>query len=463
MLGLLLTLAVGCQPAARYAIDKTSPPEKDGDRKPDQVPAEFGYRPAIPPQDVPLEFVASTSDEWAYLPEFWNPQPRPSAGVRAVGFALTPLGATAAVLLTQEPEVIKIKVPLGLPDPTPHLPPSNPPTLAKWRLGKKLFYAEILPQTPHTAKSCVACHLPAEGYTDRAAVLPDMRVNTLSLINVVYNRRQFWDGRVGPLEQMIQRSLDDEGRAPGTRWEYQHVWGGVVKRLNSKTEFREEFERVFRTGPSIDNVGKALATYLRTLLVGGSLYDWAEKTRRERKAATLTAEHFTEHLPPDVRKKLGREKEDAKAVAKELEQGYQLFVTKARCVQCHSGPLFTDQDYHNIGVDPNNHDGRNTTAPLGLKDRRYIGAFRTPTLRNLPRTRPYMHTGELETLRDVLNHYNNGIPKQVADKYLDPVLQDAIGATRTLNLSVAELDALELFLRALDGGAVPAVVADEKK
>jgi cytochrome c peroxidase len=379
---------------------------------------------------------------------------------------LTPLGAVTVAALTQELEVIKIKVPLGLPDPTPHIPPSNPPTLAKWHLGKKLFFTrDLLPTSAHTGKSCVTCHNPVEGYTTRDPFKPGMKVNTLSLLNVAYNQRLFWNGRVEALEQMIQRDRDDEGQSPTTlpEWEYRHVWGGVVKRLNDRKEFRKEFERVFGAGPSIDSVGKALATYLRTLLVGDSLYDLAEKTRQDRQAKELTAEHFLPHLKGEgVMRRLEREGKE-EDVAKELERGYRLFV-KSRCNQCHSGPLFTDQDYHNIGVDINNIDGRRITAPVGLKDRRYFGAFRTPTLRNLPRTKPYFHTGKMETLREVLKHYNEDIHDQLASRHLDPVLLDpATGATRSLRLPREELDALEVFLRALDGGEVPAWVADEPK
>jgi cytochrome c peroxidase len=468
-LGLLLALAVGCQPAARYVIDKEKSADEGGAEQPAAVPEDFAWRPAPPPYDVPLHFVASTNPEWTQLGSFWNPQPKPTAGVRAAGLGLTPLGAVTVAGLTLEPEVVKIKVPLGLPDPTPHIPPSNPPTLAKWHLGKKLFYTDdLLPTGVKLGQSCVKCHIPAEGYTNRKFWKPGtsgLEVNTLSLLNVAYNQRLFWDGRVGPLENMIQRGPADEGRSHTEvpRWEYHHVWGGVVKRLNGRKEYVAEFERVFGTGPSVDGVGKALATYLRTLLVGDSLYDQAEQTRQERKAAELTAEHFAPHLKSaGALRRLEREGKDEKDVAKELERGHRVFV-KSRCNQCHSGPLFTDQDYHNIGVDmeallP----GRELTAPYGLKAFRYKHAFRTPTLRNLPRTKPYMHTGKMETLREVLHYYNDEIGGAVT-QYLDPLLRDANKNIRALKLSAEELDALELFLRALDGGEVPAWVADEPK
>src|SRR5207253_2429241 len=137
-------------------------------------------------------------------------------------------------------------------------------------------------------------------------------------------------------------------------------------------------------------------------------YDRAEKARQDRKKSELTAEHFADHLDGKALKHLDRGNVAVRDVAAELEQGYRLFV-KSRCNQCHSGSLFTDQDYHNIGVGSElvSGPGRIATLPLGLKDTRYIGAFRTPSLRNLSRTRPYMHDGQKETLFDVLHYYAN--------------------------------------------------------
>ena len=101
-------------------------------------------------------------------------------------------------------------------------------------------------------------------------------------------------------------------------------------------------------------------------------------------------------------------------------------------------------------------------APLGLKDRRYIGAFRTPTLRNLSRTLPYMHDGGKATLADVLKFYNGEITL-LGTQYVDPLLLDAGGRVRRLDLAESDLRALELFLRALDGGDLPARLTAEPK
>src|SRR5262249_9719020 len=138
--------------------------------------------------------------------------------------------------------------------------------------------------------------------------------------------------------------------------------------------------------------------------------------------------------------------------AKELHQGYLLFQGKARCALCHKGPLFTDHDFHNLGVHHQDRYGTRPAAsgtesgrfahlPAGLKDPRLVGAYRTPTLRALPRTDPYMNDGSMAALRDVLKFYNTGIAAE-PNVYLDPLLLAAPRTPRRLELDEAELRAL---------------------
>ena len=301
----------------------------------------------------------------------------------------------AALGLALEADVVKIKVPLGLPDPTPHIPVSNPPTLAKWRLGKKLFFDDqLLPKTTTRSESCASCHDPKQGFTVWNLPPVNVRYNTLSLINVVYNKQQFWDGRVDALEQVVQRQLLDED-APVEPFyeqtqspEYRHSWGGVIRRLGGRKEYLKEFKEVFGTDPTIDNVGKALATYMRTLPVRRFPLRSGRETRQEDKARPpeLLAKHFLPHLHAGELKKLGRAMRRSRRWRRILEQGRRLFL-KSGCQQCHSGPLFTDQGYHNIGVGDSYWEfklsgtvgtGRFNALPLGLKDRRFIGACTAP-------------------------------------------------------------------------------------
>src|SRR5206468_4222778 len=104
---------------------------------------------------------------------------------------------------------IKIKVPLGLPDPTAYVPASNPLTRGKWQLGRRLFFDETI-LTGKGGKSCATCHVPGLGYTDRTNIVSTDGFNAPTLINVVYNSYQFWDGRVTYLEEVVQARLEDE-------------------------------------------------------------------------------------------------------------------------------------------------------------------------------------------------------------------------------------------------------------
>jgi cytochrome c peroxidase len=364
-------------------------------------------------------------------------------------------------------------VPLGLPDPTPNIPPTNRPTHGKWLLGKKLFFDKTLLTgvSRHLSQSCSDCHRPAEGYTVNSERTPTMpRLNPPTLINCVYNKRQFWDGRVAHLEEVIQRTLEDEP-APGKPPEedvlgYRHAWPEVVAKVRRR--YNEDFVRVFGSVATQDSIGKALATYMRTILSGHSVYDRAEAERIKAKAPTLQADHFEPFLNERTREALGAQKLTAGQTAVELRHGAELFRGKARCALCHGGPLFTDQDYHNLGVGESEYarngtrgleTGRFPHLPAGLKDRRYIGAFATPTLRALPRTAPYMHDGSRGSLEGVVKYFNSGIDAE-DNPYLAPELLEGRGKARKLDLDDRDVRALVLFLRALDGDPIPKIVAE---
>src|SRR5262249_40467220 len=153
------------------------------------------------------------------------------------------------------------------------------PTLEKWLLGRRLFFdRELL----RSGGGCTLCHQPDQAFTTLADVkLEQPRMRTLSLVNCVYNKQQFWDGRADALEQVLQRDLQDEqlpqGRLTGAQSpQVRHVWGGVVQRLVGDPDYVERFRDAFGIEkPTQDAVAKALATYLRTILSGNSLYDRA--------------------------------------------------------------------------------------------------------------------------------------------------------------------------------------------
>jgi cytochrome c peroxidase len=469
VLGLLL--AAGCQPAGHYGkgplgparqakADTSSsakeaepkPPAGDATQPPPPEPLPPGHSWMEPTlsrmePEVPLVFVAAdTPDEWSKLTQFWTPAAEAGAG-----------------------RFVQIKVPLGLDHPTFFVPPANPPTAGKWALGKQLFFDEQLLK-PGAALACATCHRPDEGFSERyAKARPLGDKNTASLINCAYNRHQFWDGRATALEEVVQRQVADEREVPGAGPpERSHVWGGVVKRLRARPDYVRRFQQVFGTLPTQDAVGKALATYLRTVLSGGSLYDKASQAMGVREAKTLAAADFEKVLDPPALVALGRESAKPAEVARELHLGYRLFFDPKRvhCVRCHSGATFSDKGFHNLGVGdssqtlrPGEEPGRFASLPPGLKDRHLIGAYQTPALRALPRTAPYMHDGSLDTLDEVVEFYNRG---GIMNPYLAPELL-ADGQPRKLDLGPDELRALVLFLKALDGEPVDAWVADPKK
>ncbi len=407
-----MVMLASCEQARRYPAAPASSaaaPTVTPPREKEPLPAIWTWlRPTDAIYDAPIEFVPPTAPHWAALPAFWNPDPLPGAGAHTIYLGLPPLEAVAAFGAAEQLQRFRIKVPRGLPDPTPLIPAANPPTYAKWRLGRDLFFAPML-RSGGDSYACATCHDPEHGFTEARARTRRGGVNTPSLINAVYNRHQFWDGRAVYLEEVVVRSLEDERPADADRPppETTHVWGGLVQELDANKAFRAGFEAVFGIPkPTQDAIAKALATYMRTLLSGDSLYDRAEAQRQQAKAAALGSEHFLAALDAATLKTLGNGKLSDKDAAGQLVRGYQLFHGKANCAVCHRGPLFTDHDFHNIGVDakdnlppPDAPTGRFASVPIGLKEMRLIGAYRTPSLRALPRTGPYFHGGQRYSLR----------------------------------------------------------------
>src|SRR5205807_2739303 len=138
------------------------------------------------------------------------------------------------------------KVPLGLPDPRPFIPSANPPTYGKWRLGQAIFFTPLL-QGKSRKYSCASCHDTTRGFADPREQIPAGELKAPSLVNAIYNRHQFWDGRATALEEVVVHSLEDEqvdeeARA-SPRAEVTHRWG--MQALAKNASFRFEFERVF--------------------------------------------------------------------------------------------------------------------------------------------------------------------------------------------------------------------------
>ena len=455
ILGLLMLSS--CQKAQQYRIvGKTPAVEADTkkDDDPDQGLQPLSWIEPSERRDLPILFIADNRDEWKSLKSFWN-EPPIFAGMSTVHIGLDPLPALAAIIITEQHLAIKIKVPRGLPDPTPHFPPSNPPSYGKWKLGKALFHAPLL-KIGADYKSCASCHNPEHNFSHGVLHPRDGDFNTLSLVNTVYNRRQFWDGRVRALEETLG-SLPIKPE-PRTQDE-QHNWGGFVRDLVASKQYNEKFNLIFGIEyPTQDAVAQALATYIRTMLSGDSLYDRAGLAGRDKQAKALPADHFLDLLKDEkVVESLQIDPEKVQTpgqISAALVKGYDLFHGKARCAQCHSGPLFTDDDFHNLGIEApafGTESGRALHVPVGLKEARLNGAYRTPTLRNLLQTGPYFHDGSQVTLRRVVDYYDSGI-QEAPGRLAKPLLDGA--RPMTLNLSADEKESLLMFLHALQGTPV---------
>lgn len=479
LLGLLMLPA--CQRAQRYPLPApadVSQGDKESDA--DLLRASWCDQPEQP--DVPIVFIAEGHPDWALLGNYWNAVPFPG-GMPTIHLALPPLGAISALVLAEQMHEmpIRIKVPRGLPDPTPHIPAANPPTLGKWRLGKTLFFKPIL-KAGDATYACATCHNPRHGFAEDKPHPEGGRFKTLSLLNAVYNRRQFWDGRVAALEETLVRSFEDERNVKPEQGRQraleQHIWGGMVRALAADSQLKAEFKRVFGIDePTQNAAAQALATYVRTLLSGDSLFDRAEALRRVQAAKELGLEHFRGVLKDEGDAAGLRDDPTAKEptlaeLAPLLQQGHALFFGKAGCAACHRGPLFADHDYHNVGYAGLEgapavgvETGRSLQVPVGLKEWRLVGAYRTPGLRSVSRTAPYFHDGSQADLFEVVEFFNSKVLPSfhLAAALKDPEAKEPLTWPRRLNMSDGEKAALVVFMRSLQGRPMDAMLLPPAK
>jgi cytochrome c peroxidase len=468
----LALLAVSCQPVGTYT-PRTAKPREATERGPAPQPPDRPAPAAIDPElvwlnptptqpDVPIVFVHATTspDEWAKLADRPWQEPllfQPAPAVTLIG--LPPSWGRAAAVCATARLPIKVRVPLGLDDPSKFIPADNPLALAKWQLGGRLFFDKSY-LGPKQGVSCAGCHLPEHGFTD--GLTGHGGFNTPTLLNCVYNARQFWDGRASSLEEVVYLPVGEQ-IAGDPEGPFRHAWGGAaIVRLYGDKGYRDTFENVFGTGPTLDTLGKALATYMRTLLCGDALHDRAVQAQAARRGRELEPADYEKVLDPARIKALGREGKTAAQVAGELYDGYRLFHNlvgnrPTNCVRCHGGANFTDNGFHNLGVGINSGGqvppGRFASLPVRHKEAGLFGAFKTPTLRSLERTGPYFHDGSQKRLEAVIEFHAKG---GNWNPFLDPLLLESgnPGRERNLHLGGDDVQALALFLRALDGREV---------
>ncbi len=320
---------------------------------------------------------------------------------------------------------------------------TSPTTLtpARAALGKRLFFESRLSGDGTVA--CATCHDPARAFTDGRPVSVGIhgRVgqrNAPTVLNALYNKHQFWDGRVATLEQQAALPITDPFEMGSASV------GDAVSRIAADKDYRTEFLQAFSRAVNEQDMLSAIAAYERTLASFDSPFD-----------------HFIAG--------------EANAISDAAKRGWELFNTKARCNLCHAltdnhqdATLFMDNDFHNIGVGILRHhvvplaqraerelaqgdlpaiDIAAITSDLSVLGRflvthkqEDIASFKTPDLRNVLVTGPYFHDGSMQTLWDVMDHYNKG--DGITDPWLDKDMQP-------LALTEPEIDDVVAFLVSL--------------
>jgi cytochrome c peroxidase len=321
------------------------------------------------------------------------------------------------------------------------MPADNPQTPEKISLGQKLFFDRRL--SVDGTVSCSTCHDPAFAFTERkpTAVGIKGRVgqrNAPTVLNALYNKTQFWDGRVNTLEEQAALPIVNSVEMG------QPSLAAAVAQIASVEEYQQAFQRVFGRPPNGLDLLRAIASYEHTQLSFDSPFD-----------------HFVAG--------------DKNAIDASAKRGWELFNTQARCNKCHAltetqrdVTVFTDNDFHNIGVLIVRHNVvalarqaeqliktgdtsaidqaaiQTEMSALGrfliTKQEKDIASFKTPDIRNVLVTAPYFHDGSQETLWDVIDHYNKGAGLQ--DPYLDQDIQP-------LALTESEIDDIVAFMASL--------------
>ena len=261
------------------------------------------------------------------------------------------------------------------------IPADNPMTPEKVALGRQLFFDERL--SIDGSKSCYSCHVCENGLTDGLpkAIGPGnktLKRSSPTLWNIGYHKEFYWDGRSPSLEKQAMAAWTGGNMAVGDKQ------AEVVGRINALQGYKSQFQSVFQSDATAENIMKAIAAFERTIISGNTPWD---------------------------RYRAG----DKTAISESAFRGWNIFQT-IKCNQCHDGVLFTDQQYHNIGI------GMDQATPdMGrfdaTKKPEDTGAFKTPTLRDVAKSAPYFHDGSAKTLEEAVDiMLAGGKPNQYLDK-----------------------------------------------
>ena len=290
------------------------------------------------------------------------------------------------------------------------VPDDNPLTPDAIALGERLFLDPGL--SADGTVRCASCHRPEYAFSDTARISPGVygrrgERNAPALINRAYGRAFFWDGRTTTLEAQVLHPIRDSV-------EMGQPVPMLIERLRADASYRLAFARSYGTEPiDSQSVARALASYVHTLRSGNASIDrWRNG--------------------------------DAAALSESERRGLALFGGHAGCNSCHVGPNFTDEEFHNTGVSARSaryaarEDPGRARVTRRTED---VGAFKTPTLRDVARTAPYMHDGSLATLEEVVAFYDSG---GIANANLDVEIEP-------LGLTSEQRRDLVAFLIALTG------------
>jgi cytochrome c peroxidase len=277
----------------------------------------------------------------------------------------------------------------------------------KAALGKKLFNERIL--SKDSSVSCAGCHIPSFAFADTVAFSTGIygkltRRNTPSVLNMKNRPYYFWDGRAASLEEqsLMPITNPDEMGLPVEE---------AVQRLNRSKEYKALFLKIFKQAPTAKSLAAAFSAYEKTLeTVDSKFDDWSN---------------------------------DLKKLSAAEERGRQLFIgDKAKCFDCHSMEDFTDDGFKNIGL----YNGKELNDPglysITLKESDK-GKFKTPGLRNIAVTAPYMHNGMFKTLEEVVDYYND------PEKFVPDAINMDKSLQKPLGLTIKEKKELVAFLKTL--------------
>ncbi len=304
--------------------------------------------------------------------------------------------------------------PLGL-EPEFQLPQDGPITGKSVALGDKLFFDKNL--SLDRTVSCGTCHNPKHGFSNGEKVGLGVKGqhgkrNVPTIVNRLFGKTQFWDGRAGSLEAQALGPLfapDEMGMNEAL----------VLARMKEDSDYDTLFRDAYGSAPNTQDLARAIAAFERTILCGDSAFDKYEWNG------------------------------DQSALSAAAARGLELFRGKAKCSTCHMGTNLSDEKFHNLGVDQS--EGRDEPGRMAVSgDLLDHGAYKTPTLRAITLTAPYMHDGSLATLQEVIEFYDRGgEPNKNLDEEIKP-----------LELTVEEKADLKAFLESLSGPIVSVAPAE---